>query len=52
MFKTSPIKQVPATLELGCSACGVILVINPPKGERTYPCVCGTILEIAISQAA
>lgn len=39
-------------LELACRRCGVILFVEPPKGESTYPCVCGANLDIVVTRAA
>ena len=53
MFKPAQSKPSHALLhELHCRRCGVILVIEVPKNEASYPCVCGMQLEIVIAKAA
>ncbi len=39
-------------LELDCWRCGVILFIEAPKGEASYPCVCGEDLQVVVAKAA
>ena len=53
VFKPAQSKPPHALLlELDCRRCGVILVVEPPKGESIYPCVCGANLEIVVAKAA
>ncbi|MBM3260414.1 MAG: hypothetical protein FJY99_11805 [Candidatus Sericytochromatia bacterium] len=50
MFKSLPTRATTA-LEVQCATCGIILHVEPVRGEVTA-CVCGQILDIAVPQAA
>ena len=53
MFKPAQVRPSHTQLqELGCPRCGVVLVVEVPKGESSYTCVCGFQLEVRMTQDA
>ena len=50
VFKSLP-PRPPMTVEVQCATCGIILHVEPIKGE-VQSCVCGQGLDLAVAQAA
>jgi len=50
LFKSLPTRPT-GTVEVQCSACGIILHVEPVRGEATA-CVCGQTMDVAVPQAA
>jgi hypothetical protein len=53
VFKAAQAKPSHAVLqELECHRCGVVLVVEVPKGDVSYQCVCGGQIDFAAMKQA
>ncbi|MEB3297923.1 MAG: hypothetical protein VKO21_00365 [Candidatus Sericytochromatia bacterium] len=50
LFKSLPARAT-TTVEVQCGVCGIILHLEPVRGEHSA-CVCGHSIEQTVSQAA